>query len=491
MYKVEYRSMPHITSQNCSAVFCRKNGKYDLTDLSPSVYCEHFLFYLKEELGLLILPLLPPMAGLNSQKHTPKNKRVFTPSFRCYIMDEESIERTLPIDEVITRLCGHHGGILMARRDDALIIEEIGIETEEYTDDSLFNITSYGVDLSFREIISMYKEGDLEKPEMQRNYVWSKVEASRFIDSILLGLPIPSIFLAKTQSEKRLIVDGYQRIMTVYDYVERGLFGGDNKLFKLSNVESINERWRGKAFKELSTEEQRKIRGSSIHAIVFEQKHPQNDTGMYQIFERINTSGRALKPQEIRNCVYHGSFNLLLLKLNKEPAWRFLLNAENEDARMGDVELILRSFAIGLLRHDKRLDKKRINLAKYLNEFMGENSNILGESSEMATLFVTAVNYIKDHIGANAFKGISEKSKNYTKKINPAIMDSILGATYYMIETKQQLPADSLADKHVELVSNEDFRIAISVKTTEVEESIKRRTALATQMLFGVEYDWR
>lgn len=99
--------------------------------------------------------------------------------------------------------------------------------------------------------------------------MWNKNEASRFIDSVLLGLPVPSIFLAKTKDEKRLIVDGYQRIMTVYDYVQRGIFGGDGKSFTLSNSEIINKRWRGKTFQELQPEEKRRIRNFPIHAIGF------------------------------------------------------------------------------------------------------------------------------------------------------------------------------------------------------------------------------
>ena len=170
--------------------------------------------------------------------------------------------------------------IKMRKAKEKDIIDEIEEEISEYSDDALFNITSFGADMSFRELITMYEEGDLEKPEMQRNYVWNKNEASRFIDSILLGLPVPSIFLAKTSDEKRLIVDGYQRIMTVFDYVKKGVFGGDGKSFSLSNSEIINERWRGKTFQELQPEEQRKIRNSSIHAIVFEQKQPKDDTGM-------------------------------------------------------------------------------------------------------------------------------------------------------------------------------------------------------------------
>ena len=99
-------------------------------------------------------------------------------------------------------------------------IEEIKGEENSYSDDDLYNISSWGADLSFREIVSMYDDGDLIKPELQRKYVWNKLEASRFIDSILLGLPVPSIFLAKENDETKLIVDGYQRIMTVYDYMK-------------------------------------------------------------------------------------------------------------------------------------------------------------------------------------------------------------------------------------------------------------------------------
>lgn len=82
-------------------------------------------------------------------------------------------------------------------------IEVIKSEIEDdYSDDSLFNISSWGADLSFRELVSMYNDNELVKPELQRKYVWDKIEASRFIESILLGLPVPSIFLAQSGSQK-------------------------------------------------------------------------------------------------------------------------------------------------------------------------------------------------------------------------------------------------------------------------------------------------
>lgn len=82
-------------------------------------------------------------------------------------------------------------------------IEVIKSEMEDdYSDDSLFNISSWGADLSFRELVSMYNDNELVKPELQRKYVWDKIEASRFIESILLGLPVPSIFLSSIRESK-------------------------------------------------------------------------------------------------------------------------------------------------------------------------------------------------------------------------------------------------------------------------------------------------
>lgn len=373
-------------------------------------------------------------------------------------------------------------------------IEELEIEQETFSDDALFNITSFGTDLTFRELITMYDEGDLEKPEMQRKYVWSKNEASRFIDSVLLGLPVPSIFLAKTQDEKRLIVDGYQRIMTVYDYVKTGIFGGDKKPFKLSNSEIINARWRGKMFSELGPDEQRKIKNSTIHAIVFEQKHPMNDTGMYQIFERINTSGRPLKPQEIRNCVYHGAFNHLLLEINRLPIWREILDLPEEDSRMNDVELILRAFAFANFGDQPEFTQKQINLVKYLNTYMGRCSALLeAQEDEITQRFSSIMDYLYSKIGKSLFRNAKTAADDdtliFSTKVNPSILDSIYAAADYAY--KNDLMADNinLLSNYHQLLRSDEYQQVIKTRTTTVA-NIKKRIELATQVLFGVEYGW-
>ncbi len=364
-------------------------------------------------------------------------------------------------------------------------VESIPSENESYTDDSLYNITSFGTDISFREIVSMYKDGDLEKPELQRKYVWTKVEASRFIDSVLLGLPVPSIFLAKSANEKRLIVDGYQRIMTVYDYME-GIFSGDGKVFKLSNSEVIHPNWRGKAFSELTEEQKRKIRYTPIHAIVFEQKHPQDDTGMYQIFERINTSGKTLKPQEIRNCVYHGKYNKFLFDLNKEQMWRKIIGDDKPDSRMADIELILRFFAFSNILNREEMKQKQINLVRYLNNYMKENVNIDDdEITKMKLLFVETMRFLFDNIGEHVFRTVKKNNGElkWARKINPVVFDAVSTATVLSGKCKK---GAGLEERYIELLHCEQFIEVTKQRTTNID-NIKKRIELACDILYGVK----
>ncbi len=370
----------------------------------------------------------------------------------------------------------------------------VQIESEvndSYSNDDLYNITSWGADLSFRELITMYDENELLKPELQRYYVWDKSEASRFIESILLGLPVPSIFLANTNDDKKLIIDGYQRIMTVYDYVKKGVWRKDGKTFKLSNTDKINERYRGKAFAELPDQEQRKIRSTTIHAIVFEQKAPaDNDTSLYQVFERINTGGRALMPQEIRNCVNQGHFNDLLFQLNQNATWRNLFGKEDSDPRMRDMEFILRFLGLDT-EYIKNNQSSTISLKKYLNEFMGsENSQDLEIIEERRDKFNNVMDFISEHIGENAFYNITAgDDAKIRKRFYPTIFDSITPAVAIAQRTLgEEIPTDNLEEKRLALLKDENYKKFISEGTMQIAH-IHGRINLALNYLFGINYE--
>lgn len=369
-------------------------------------------------------------------------------------------------------------------------IQSIKAEDDDaYSDDSLFNIKPWGADLSFRELIERYGQDELIKPELQRNYVWDRREASRFIDSLLLGLPVPSIFLAQTKDEKLLIIDGYQRIMTVRDYV-RGVFSKDNKSFALLNSEKINARWRGKQFNELSDAEQRKIKNTTIHAIVFaQQKEPaSDDTSLFQVFERINTSGRTLTAQEIRNCVAQGSFNTLLLSLNNEPSWRRLFGLDVPESRMKDMEFILRFFALSSEQF-KSLTQERLSLRQLLDIYMKSHSIISdGVAEEMRERFVRAVQFAERMFGLSAFHNISPSDKTkFVPKFSPTVFDSIIIAIDSAIRRNIEPVAD-VQEKKFALLQDEEYRSAISQETMR-KSNINLRVNKACNYLFDVDYE--
>lgn len=363
------------------------------------------------------------------------------------------------------------------------LAEEIN---DDYVNDDLYNINSWGADYSFRELISMYDDGDLEKPELQRKYVWGKPEASRFIDSVLLGLPIPSIFLAKTHNNKMLIIDGYQRLMTIYDYM-RGIWSGDNKVFRLSNIpEKINSRWKNKSFTELSETEQRKIKTTTIHAIIFEQKTPiDGDTSLYQIFERINTSGRTLMPQEIRNCVYQGKLNTLLFELNTNIQWRHLFGSDLEDPRMRDLEFILRFFSLNS-DYIRNYPKSNISLKKYLNEFMGNKINNTDEAILFFRQeFYTTIDIVHQNFGDNAFYNVqSTDLTTIRKRFYPTIFDAVMISTSIAIKLGVDVSLSN-EQKRLNLLKDPIFRKYISEGTMQTEH-INGRINLALNYLYDL-----
>ncbi len=365
-------------------------------------------------------------------------------------------------------------------------IEFLNGENEEIeSNDDLFNITSWGADPSVRELITMYKEGDIVIPELQRKYVWDKKEASRFIESLLLGLPVPSVFFANTDNNTRLIIDGYQRIKTIVDYYS-GIWTGDNSVFKLTKSDKINIRWRDKAYVDLSEDDKRRFRNYTIHAIIFEQKHPQNDSGLFQIFERINTSGKSLNAQEIRNCVSQGKMNSLLFKLNKNSDWRFLFGSDDENPRMLDLEFILRYFALGQ-KEIIESTKNHICLKKLLNDYM--SSHIDGVDSFFEGLesqFINTVSFIRTHFGESAFYNLQSDLKTLRKRFYPTIYDSLMIAT--SIALKHGFQSDSnLEDKRLTLLKDEAYRNSITQATMQTV-NIKTRISRALELIYGLKY---
>lgn len=355
---------------------------------------------------------------------------------------------------------------------------------DEYSNDDLLNIQSWGVDLSVQDLLFQYKEEDILKPELQRNYVWEQKEASRFIESLLLGLPVPSIFLANMPDERRLIVDGYQRIMTLYHYITLGKWKDTEEVFKLCNSTLINEKWRNKSYAELESADQRRLRLYTIHAIVFEQKRPRGDSSLYQIFERINTSGKTLVPQEIRNCVYQGAMNSLLINLNQNADWRFLYGSEKSDERMRDIELILRFLAMNT-PEVYNSDKRYISLKLLLNNYMGAHVKASQDFlNECAEDFSRTISFIREHFHEESFFNLQKDNSKYRKRLYPTVFDSLMIGTSIALKNGYSYDGGDLAARKFALLSNQEFKDCITQGTMQVA-NIRKRISMILEQIFN------
>ena len=179
------------------------------------------------------------------------------------------------------------------------IVDEVedDSEVEEEIASVRYSITSFGVDFDVEGAVRRLVRGDIAIPDFQRSYVWNQAEASRLIESLLLGLPVPGVFLASEPETKQLLViDGQQRLRSL-QFFYKGEFNPSPsdvtvKKFKLIKVQ---KKFEGKTYEDLSEEDRRTLDNSVIHATVVKQESPENDdTGMYHIFERLNTGGRKL-----------------------------------------------------------------------------------------------------------------------------------------------------------------------------------------------------
>lgn len=235
---------------------------------------------------------------------------------------------------------------LKSELDELENVEDEAIEIEEEPI-TRYDITSYGVDFDVEGLVKRIKRGDIFVPPFQRNFVWKLSESSRLIESLLLGLPVPGIFLAQEQDTgKMLVIDGQQRLLSLLYFFE-GVFNPNKEQTKpkVFALEKVQPQFDGQTYQMLSPKDRISLENCVIHATVVKQDLPSDDdTSIYHIYERLNSGGRKLTPQEIRTAVFHGRLLDSINMLNRHPSWRTIYGNTNE--RMKDEELILRFFAM-------------------------------------------------------------------------------------------------------------------------------------------------
>lgn len=334
-------------------------------------------------------------------------------------------------------------------------------EKDQDVDIASYKINTYGTDFTVEILSLKVKDREIIIPPFQRRYVWTPKKASKLIESFLLGLPVPQVFLYRQdKTQDLMVVDGQQRLRTI-NYFLRGTYE-DNSVFRLTGVK---QEWEGKSYIDLSEQDKRKLKNSILRATIFEQTDPQDHSSVFEIFERLNTGGMALTLQEIRNCVINGSINKFLEDLNQHPSWRTLLNKPSPDSRMKDIEMMLRFFA---LKEGWATYKKPMK--DFISDFMRANKNPDDEErARLSTTFINTTNFILDQIGQKSFR--------LKSGLNVALFDALMVAVAEVGPSKIK-NAKSRYDK---LIANEAFQQAVSESTTNLDKVQGRiKMAIAT-----------
>ncbi len=336
-----------------------------------------------------------------------------------------------------------------------------------------YDITSYGADypvdglvkrLNNRDVVipsfdPLYDESD-EVHGFQRRFVWTRPQMDKFIESLLLGLPVPGIFLVREKSNRLLVLDGQQRLRTLQSFY-RGIHGG-----REYTLRHVQKPFRGKSYESLDDEDRRRLDDSIIHATVLRQEYPSDSQdAVYSIFERLNTSGSPLQPQEIRIALYHGPFLRTVSELNEDEDWRALYGPHS--SRFKDHELILRVLALY-----EESDKYARPVKGFLNRYLCENRDRSeDQSQDLADLFMNATEVIHKAIGPKAFRPV--------RPLNAAVLDSVMVGMMRRLENGEVEDFDGVRDAYNELIDDEDY-LAATTSSTAAEDSVRNRLRLAT-----------
>lgn len=289
------------------------------------------------------------------------------------------------------------------------------------------------------------EDNELYVPEYQREFIWDEKRQSQFIESLILGLPVPLMFVAENESDGKLeIVDGSQRIRTIDAFMSNEL-----KLKGLKKLPLLN----GLTYNKLSNARQRMFKNISMRMIIL--GTATTSEIRQDVFERINTSAVSLLPMEIRRGVYRGKFTDLIIELASDPRFKKLCPQNKMmENRREEEEMVLRLFAFTDTFPSfkyKSHDLSNMGVAEFLDRYIEDkNSNISDiEIKEKRQLFDQMVSFIEKHFPNQGFaKGanVIGVSKPYFEaigigavlalKIDPSLINKTLDLSWTKIDKK-------------------------------------------------------
>ena len=377
-------------------------------------------------------------------------------------------------------------------------VDDTESEDETYPIDQYDLVVSPN-DFNTKTLVDFIQSGVVTIPGFQRNYVWDIKRASRLIESIIVGLPVPQIFLYEQGNNKHLVIDGQQRLMSIYYFVKgrfprkekltelRLLAGGrsivpEDKLanddyfsdFRLNLPEAIPgrpNRFHGFKYESLDEDHLVSFNLRTIRHIIVRQVGPSGDEAMYEIFNRLNSGGINLTPQEIRRCAFDSKFYDVLYETNAEDRWRKLVGTRIPDIHMRDVEILLRGFAM-LLKEDSY----RPSMVRFLNSFSQQaksfDETLLRRLRELLDSFLISC----QDLPTDSFHSIQGR-------FSPMIFESVfVAACHKPYKTGQNVMGKIRIEALEQLKADPVFRNATLSQTTS-QLNVRARLGRAKEML--------
>ncbi|VEF00219.1 DUF262 domain-containing protein [Neisseria canis] len=369
-----------------------------------------------------------------------------------------------------------------------------------------FKLTTTPNDFNISTIISFLDAGIFKIPDFQRNYVWDINKASRLIESLLIGLPIPQMFLYEKARNEFYVIDGQQRLMSIYFFV-KGRFpkpqarillksNHDEKKFikesfineddyftnfslKLDSKNNPNQnKFHNKNYQTLDNEDKITLDLATIRNMVIKpaQESDENVQAMFEIFNRLNSGGMNLNNQEIRMSLYNSIFMRELIELNKNSIWKKLIKKTEADLRLKDVETILRLFGMLLTGYNSLIDK-----IEYQNSIIGFLNNFANASKKFKQDEIQLLSKIWSKFMEEC-KSLDSVDFSFSNDLNSKLSITIFESVFYGCcrdaYEQKNLALIKVTKQYVEELKNDhEFKLAATGKTTSksnVTDRLKR-----------------
>lgn len=385
----------------------------------------------------------------------------------------------------------------MAEWFDDYADEEDELQIDEY------DITATPNDFNVSTLFNFIESGAVRIPGFQRNFVWDQVRASKLIESLILGIPVPQLFLYEQARNRFLVIDGQQRLMSIYYFVKkrfprrekrvelRAIFDKEGKIpdeilyedeffddFKLKLSEKLPNKinkFHGLNFSTLGDyKTQFDLR--PIRNIIVKQNSPaDDDSSMYEVFNRLNTGGINLRPQEIRTSMYHSKFYDMLYRVNTDERWRAILNSDEPDLHMKDIEILLRGLAM-LISGDEYAP----SMVRFLNQFSRQCEGHDDKQNEYLFKIFTSFLEACEELPDDAF--INPKNNRF----NIALFEAVFTATCDSAFKKRRLLKGEInAEEISKLEQDRRFQNASlegTTRTTNVQTRLERARDLISSL---------